>query len=158
MTDKAEPVLCTTSGAPVADVRAAQTNTTGQHEAYIVLSESERRKGFVRPYRDIYRHVGARPTYPTRELTAEEHARYDRFGYAVFEPYPTDAPEGGLGRYWTAERLQSGCGSTTYMGVALSETYARDPKFYGSTFCVQCNRHLPVEEFVWTEDGHRVGS
>ena len=50
--------LCTTSGEPVAKVRAEQTNETGQHAGYIVLCEEERQKGFVRPYRDAYRHVG----------------------------------------------------------------------------------------------------
>lgn len=50
------------------------------------------------------------------------------------------------------------CGSVTTMGRALSETYARDPKFYGATFCVACNAHFPVAEFVWTADGEVVGS
>jgi hypothetical protein len=51
-----------------------------------------------------------------------------------------------------------GCGTVTTMGRALSETYARDPEFYGATFCAGCNKHLPVHEFVWTVDGERVGS
>lgn len=50
-----------------------------------------------------------------------------------------------------------GCGVATRMGQALSETYARDPKFYSHTFCVGCNSHLPVAEFTW-EDHSRVGS
>jgi hypothetical protein len=50
------------------------------------------------------------------------------------------------------------CGVETRMGEALSETYARDPEFYGATFCVGCNRHLPVGEFVWSSDGEVVGS
>ena len=50
------------------------------------------------------------------------------------------------------------CGTVTTMGRALSETYARDPKFYGATFCVHCNRHLPVAEFTWTHDDQPVGS
>lgn len=49
------------------------------------------------------------------------------------------------------------CGSTTTMGPALAETYARDPKFYGATFCWRCNTHLPVDEFEWP-DGKKVGS
>lgn len=128
MTDEA-PKLCTTDGRPVADARASQTNETGQHASYIVLCESERQKGFVRPYRDRYRHLGPEVT--------------------------TDDPKFGGG-----ERLirRGGCDSVTTMGKALSETYARDPKFYGATFCVSCNRHLPVAEFVWTVDGQQVGS
>jgi hypothetical protein len=50
------------------------------------------------------------------------------------------------------------CGTVTRMGLALSETYARDPKFYSHTFCCGCNCHLPVAEFVWTADGQVVGS
>lgn len=107
MSDEA-PKLCTTDGRPVAEARAGQTNETGQHASYVVLCESERQKGFVRPYRDSYKHLA--------------------------------------------------CGTVTRMGRALSETYARDPKFYGATFCCGCNRHLPVGEFVWTADGAVVGS
>lgn len=44
------------------------------------------------------------------------------------------------------------------MGQALSETYARDPKFYGATFCVGCNKHLPVDEFIWDGTNETVGS
>jgi hypothetical protein len=49
------------------------------------------------------------------------------------------------------------CGVATRMSLPLCETYARDPKFYGATFCCSCNTHLPVEEFEW-EDGDTVGS
>jgi hypothetical protein len=43
------------------------------------------------------------------------------------------------------------------MGLVLSETYARNPKFYGATYCVECQAHFPVGEFKW-EDGTIVGS
>jgi hypothetical protein len=51
------------------------------------------------------------------------------------------------------------CGVVTRMGQALAETYARDPKYYGATFCVGCKAHFPVGEhgkFVWDDcaDGH----
>lgn len=100
--------LCTTDGRSPAEARASQTNETGQHASYIVLCDEERAKGFVRPYRDRYKHLT--------------------------------------------------CGGVTAMGRSLSETYARDPTFYGATFCCKCNRHLPVSEFVWTADGTVVGS
>lgn len=100
--------LCTTSGESPEKVRAEQTESIGQHKGYLVLCEDERQKGFVRPYRDCYKHRT--------------------------------------------------CGGVTTMGRALSETYARDPHFYGATFCVNCNRHLPVAEFIWTADGEQVGS
>ena len=100
--------LCTTDGRPPAEARASQTNETGQHPSYIVLCDEERGKGFVRPYRDSYKHLT--------------------------------------------------CGTVTSMGRKLSETYARDPGFYSHTFCVRCNTHQPVAEFVWTADGQQVGS
>jgi hypothetical protein len=86
----------------------------GLQKVYLVLSEEERAKGFVRPYRDCYKHLI--------------------------------------------------CGTWTTMGKALSETYARNPKFYGATYCVKCQKHLPVGEngeFVWIEwdgrEGDKVG-
>ena len=50
------------------------------------------------------------------------------------------------------------CGAVTSMSHALAETYARDPKFYGSTYCVHCRMHKPVDEFTWEPDGSMVGS
>lgn len=79
-----------------------------QNEAYLVLSEEERRKGFVRPLRDTYTHLP--------------------------------------------------CGTDTTMGSAIAETYARNPKFYGSTYCVECQRHRPLAEFVWKGTKEKVGS
>lgn len=84
------------------------TEPVPQNEVYLVLSEEERAKGFVRPYRDSYRHKG--------------------------------------------------CGTVTTMGRALSETYARNPYFYGYTYCTGCMKHLPIDQFVWTADGDEVGS
>ncbi len=52
----------------------------------------------------------------------------------------------------------SKCGMITFMGQKLSETYARDPKFYGSTYCYHCQMHKPVEEFVWEGTNEVVGS
>ena len=74
----------------------------GMQESYLVLSEEERAKGFVRPVRTKYIHLK--------------------------------------------------CGAVTTMGLALAETYARDPKFYSGTFCATCRDHFPVGaegEFVW---------
>lgn len=50
------------------------------------------------------------------------------------------------------------CGGTTSMPLPIAETYARDPKFYGSTFCCQCREYRPVREFVWHGTQERVGS
>lgn len=51
-----------------------------------------------------------------------------------------------------------GCGATTTMGQALAETYARDPAFYGATYCVGCSMHRPVAEFDWDGSTDVVGS
>ena len=85
-----------------------------QNKKYLVLSEEERKKGFIRPVRYSYRHVG--------------------------------------------QDNESYCGAVTTMKSELAETYACDPKFYGSTYCVGCRMHRPVSEFVWTDDGEVVGS
>jgi hypothetical protein len=131
---------------------------TGMHRDYWVLPESERAKGFVRPYRDSYRHVGERPKYPLRDLTAEEKEQGDKYGYVKYEEYP-ESMRPLLGRSWSKKDLdRRGCGTVTTMGRALSETYARDPKYYGATFCCGCGKHFPVAEFVWTADGEIVGS
>lgn len=132
-TDPEGRQICTTSGEAPSKVRAEQTEPSGQHKSYIVLCEEERQKGFVRPYRDAYKHVGRLETIVTdgRERADQPHEYQHRVG---------------------------GCGSVTTMGRSLSETYARDPTFYGATFCVSCNTHKPVGEFVWTADGETVGS
>lgn len=115
---------------------------------------------FVRPVRTDYKHVGIRPKHPTRPLTAEEEERYKDYGYLFYEDYGTE--EGASGRFWTKEQLNSGCGAITTMGLALAQTYAQKPSFYGATFCVGCHTHHPVEQFVWMHDHkettERVGS
>ena len=93
-------------------------------------------------------------------------------------PSPIDPQTGQHKSYWvlSAEERAKGfirpvrnsyvhvvCGSLTRMGAALSETYARDPKFYGGTFCCHCGKHFPlsingVPQFTWDKDGEVVGS
>lgn len=109
-------------------LKEGQQNKTGQHEIYLVLSEEERAKGFVRTYRDKYVHVGI----GGHEIDPNDRSKHGRTGNA--------------------------CGALTSMGRALSETYARDPKFYGATFCCGCNKHLPVAEFKWDGTNETVGS
>jgi hypothetical protein len=134
---------------------------TGMHKDYWVLSSEERAKGFVRPVRQSYRHVGSRPRYPLRELTEEEKERYNRCNYIVFETY-LDSESPVIGRFWTKEQLNCGCNTITTMNISIAETYARDPKFYGATFCSYCRKHFPVGEngeFVWNDgSGERVGT
>ncbi len=85
----------------------------GQQQCYLILSEEERAKGFLRPVRRSYVHVA--------------------------------------------------CGSVTTMAQELAETYARDPSFYGGTFCASCGTHFPLvtaegPQFFWENTDERVGS
>lgn len=50
------------------------------------------------------------------------------------------------------------CNGVTRMGLRLAETYARDPKFYGGTFCCHCAAHFLVGEFVWDGTNEKVGT
>lgn len=144
------------------DPRLQQTRGDGQQEAYLVLSKEERDKGFARPVRMSYTHVGLpKPKYPLRPLTKEEQERHAGWNYVAYEQYPEeDGP--AMGRFWTQDQLDSkGCGFSTTMAVALAETYARDPSFYGATWCATCGCHLRVGafgEFVWTGTTERVGT
>lgn len=84
---------------------------TEMANVYLVLSDEERAKGFVRPVRRAYKHLT--------------------------------------------------CGSVTYMGQALAETYATNPSFYGATWCCACRMHRPVGpegEFVWDDTDEKVGT
>lgn len=139
----------------------------GQQKTYLVLSDAERAKGFVRPVRLSYKHVGPPgPRFDLRDLTRDETERYGArdVGYVKFEPYPPGTQGSATGRYWTQAQLDKvgkGCGALTTMGQAIAETYAREPRFYGGTFCCRCATHLPVGrdgEFVWEPDGSRVGT
>ena len=89
-------------------LKRGPSDEKGMNEVYLVLSDEEIGKGFVRPYRTTYTHLK--------------------------------------------------CGTQTTMGRKLAETYARDPHFYGFTFCVTCDAHFPVHEFVWAGTNNPVGS
>jgi hypothetical protein len=141
----------------------AERTASGQHRDYWVLSPEERARGLVRPLRRSYRHVGpSGPSYPLRDLTPEERERHSDRGYVKYEEYPPER-EPVVGKFWTQAELDRGrglaCGAVTTMNSdALVETYARDPKFYGRTFCVACGDYFPVGEFVWEGTEERVGS
>ncbi len=96
------------------DPELRETLPDGQQKTYLVLSDEERAKGFVRAVHRTYLHVA--------------------------------------------------CGTTTSMGQALAETYARDPKFYSGTFCCHCGKHFNLTDaegkpaFLWVDDDTAVGS
>jgi hypothetical protein len=107
---------------------------TPQADAYLILSDADRARGFVRPLRTAYVHVGpggseVDPTNPALH-----------------------------GRTVSAVTGEPACGRETTMSREIAETYAVDPHFYGATYCVGCRMHLPVHEFVWSDDGEVVGS
>lgn len=64
----------------------------------------------------------------------------------------------GFTRPYRDRYVHKTCGTETIMGRALSETYAREPKFYGATYCTGCQMHRPVSEFYWSVDHTEVGS
>lgn len=132
-----------------------------QQAVYLILSDEERSKGFVRPYRDSYIHVGpAAPRFLLRDLTTTEKEHWTNDIYVKFEEYPaSEFPK--TGRLWTQAELDkvgNGCHAKTTMGRELAGTWARNPRFYGATYCVHCQMHLPIAEFVWSVDGERLGS
>jgi len=152
-------------GRPVTDDHKEINPATGQQKDYVVLSNEERAKGFVRPVRNGYVHVGRKPPVSLRPLTDEEMARYPTQGYVGFEPN-TDPDSAVTGRFWTQEQLARvegtlRCGAVTNMARTIAETYARDPHFYGGTFCARCKAHFPVGEkgeFIWDGTDERVGT
>lgn len=124
--DRSARVLA--NGSPETPDHREINPATGQQKAYIVLSAEERAKGFVRPVRQTYTHVGA----------------------------VTDMVNDFNGMEWK-QRI-GGCGTDTTMGLAIAETYARDPGFYSGTFCCFCRKHKPLNEFVWKGTEEQVGS
>jgi hypothetical protein len=129
----------------------------GQNECYLILSEEERAKGFIRPYRDSYIHIGKKVDrggmiIPLEEVTKDNESWQKLYnnetGYAAYLKYSEDRYP-VTGKFLTHSEYKAileardyigGCNSETVMGKALSETYARDPKFYGATFCTGCNK------------------
>lgn len=158
-TDPKDPRLC----------RGIDNEPGPQCETYLVLSEEERAKGFVRPVRNSYVHVGKSHSHYKgihRMLTEEEQKEHpDKKYVAVMTVMVREDGSFLGGTYVTQEELTAyqfgtrtgGCGCTTTMGQALSETYARNPDFYGATYCCYCMKHLPVSEFVWSGTDITVG-
>jgi hypothetical protein len=99
------------------DERLDIIEPSGMQKAYLVLSDEELAKGFVRPVRRSYVHIL--------------------------------------------------CGHVTTMADKLAETYARDPHFYGGTFCSFCGKHFDLfkyegetrlSNFKWEGTDEAVGS
>lgn len=71
---------CTVGEAIAPGVPNTETGPDGQQRGYVILCDEERAKGFVRPVRRTYWHVGRRPRFETRPLTPEENARHNYSG------------------------------------------------------------------------------
>lgn len=73
------------SGAPVpADRSHTEIKDNGQQRDYVVLSQDERSKGFVRPYRDAYRHLKCGSITTMGRSIAETYARDPDFYNGTF--------------------------------------------------------------------------
>jgi hypothetical protein len=161
----AAPHVTPLTGVGLVDDRSKLDETLGpdgKQKTYLVLSEAERAKGYVRPVRTKYVHVGRPgPRFPLRDLTDDDRKSYGP-EFVKYEEYP-ESERPLCGRGWTQEMLDKvgkGCGAVTTMSLPLAETYAAQPGYYGGTFCATCRTHFPVGadgEFVW-EDGSRVGT
>lgn len=121
----------------------------GMQKTYLVLSDEEKAKGFIRPVRQTYIHVGRIGVVCGGGQYTDDAGRT---WVCAMSPHAGKHKGFGL-----LENMQ-GCGAQTTMGISIAETYARDPKFYGATYCVGCRTHRPVSEFVWDGTDERVGS
>ncbi len=66
------------------DPNLHRTRENGMNETYLVLSDEERAKGFVRPVRDAYIHVTCGTETRMAAPLAETYARQSSFYSATF--------------------------------------------------------------------------
>lgn len=71
-------------GSPVSADHREIDPTSGQQKGYVVLSADERAKGFVRPYRDAYRHAACGKITTMARSIAETYAREPSFYSGTF--------------------------------------------------------------------------
>jgi hypothetical protein len=70
-------------GSPVTDDHR-ELKENGQQKGYVVLSEEDRAKGFVRPYRDSYIHDKCGTLTEMNRAIAETYARDPKFYNGTF--------------------------------------------------------------------------
>lgn len=95
------------------------------------------------------------PELPREEYTQIDPATGQQKGYVAL--CPTERAKGFV-RPVRQSYKHLRCGCVTTMGIALAETYARDPGFYSGTFCCYCRSHFPLDQFVWEGTQEKVGS
>lgn len=74
-----------TNGNPVPEDNShTELKSNGQQKEYVILSEAERAKGFVRPYRDAYKHRVCGAVTTMSKPIAETYARDPNFYSGTF--------------------------------------------------------------------------
>lgn len=73
-----------TDGSPVTEDHREIDPTTGMQKGYVVLSEEERAKGFVRPIRNTYKHLKCGTITRMGQELAETYARQPNFYSGTF--------------------------------------------------------------------------
>lgn len=143
--------------------------TTSQSLVHLVLSKEEIAKGFVRPIRKSYIHKGRfygkdlEVTMLDKPQLSQDGLRtyvalipiFDKDGIKLGSSYITEEE---LKQYKETNGYVGGCEALTTMVLEIAETYARNPKFYGATFCCGCSKYINVNEFVWAGTDEKVGS
>lgn len=84
MKDSQDRQICTTSGNPIDEHTREINPATGMQNDYIVLCEEERKKGFVRPYRDRYKHAACGTVTTMGAKLSETYARDPEFYSGTF--------------------------------------------------------------------------
>jgi hypothetical protein len=103
---------------------------------------------------------GVEPTLPS-ESGAPQPINPETGQHAAHWVLPKEEREKGFIRPLRTKYVHEKCGSETIMPHACAETYARQPGFYGKTFCCACRGYFPVGEhgeFSWLDDGTKVGT
>jgi hypothetical protein len=101
---------------------------------------------------------GSPVTPDHREIVEDGPRKGQQKGYVVLS---AEERAKGFVRPVRCSYVHEKCGCVTTMGIALAETYARDPNFYSGTFCCGCGTHFPVGadgEFVWDGTDEKVGT
>lgn len=84
MTDDVKPTTTLTDGSPVTPDHREIDPISGQQKGYVVLSEEERGKGFVRPVRHSYVHDKCGTLTTMGQALAETYARDPYFYSGTF--------------------------------------------------------------------------
>lgn len=157
----------TASGKPPKTAKSISAPTDeklpdGQLKDHWILSDEERAKGFVRPVRTSYIHIGKEicakvlPNVSGAEVllgglrevcVMEPGHKGECIQFRKMTQYEHAVAE--------ESHILGGCGRITTMGQKIAETYAAEPEFYGSTFCANCHGYFPVGkfgEFKWVDE------